>query len=70
MYKNSEGQNVDMSKTVKTTEKVSAVLNAPVLKNVSELTAFLGLINYYGRFMENLSSDSAPMYNLLKDDQM
>lgn len=52
--------------------KTAAVLNAPVPKNVSELRASLGLINYgnYGRFMENLSFHSAPLYNLLKDDQM
>lgn len=55
------GHVIDSKGLHKTTEKVSAVLNAPMPKNVSELRAFLGLVNYYGRFMVNLSSHSGPL---------
>ena len=34
-------------------EKVAAILEAPQPKNVQELRAFLGLINYYGRFIRS-----------------
>lgn len=68
MYKNSEGQNVDMLQIVKIIEKVLVVLNVLVLKNVLEFIVFLGLIDYYGCFMENLLFDFVLMYNFLKDD--
>jgi hypothetical protein len=62
------GHVIDAEGLHKTSKKVEAVLNAPEPKNVSELRAFLGLVNYYGRFMENLATHSAPLYNLLKDN--
>ena len=31
---------------------------APIPKNVQELRSFLGLLNYYGRFIANLIPDS------------
>jgi RNase H-like domain found in reverse transcriptase/Integrase zinc binding domain/Reverse transcriptase (RNA-dependent DNA polymerase) len=34
--------------------------------NVTELRAFLGLVNYYHRFVPNFSSKMAPLYELLK----
>ena len=30
--------------------KLEAISKAPIPKNVSELKAFLGLVNYYGKF--------------------
>ena len=48
-----------------TQDKVQAVLAAPEPKNVTELKAYLGLLNYYGRFLPNLSSTLAPLYQLL-----
>ena len=33
--------------------------------NVSELRVFLGLVNYYRKFMQNLSTLLAPLYALL-----
>ena len=45
--------------------KVTAVLGAPTPKNVSELRSFLGLVNYYGRFLPQLATTLAPLYELL-----
>ena len=36
--------------------KVKAVLEAPSPKNVPELRSFLGLVNYYGKFLPDLAS--------------
>ena len=49
-----------------TDDKVRAVLEAPQPTNVSELKAFLGLVNYYRKFMQNLSTVLTPLYTLLK----
>lgn len=46
--------------------KVEAIANAPKPQNVSQLRAALGLINYYARFIPNMSSLLQPMYALLK----
>ena len=45
--------------------KVRALAQAPRLKNVSELKAFLGLVNYYGKFLPNLSTTLAPLHKFL-----
>jgi hypothetical protein len=44
--------------------KVDAILNAPQLKSVSELKSFLGMINFYAKFVPNLASQMHPLYNL------
>lgn len=47
-------------------KKVEAVLNATPPKNVSQLQSFIGMINYYAKFIPNLSSVLFPLYGLLK----
>ena len=49
-----------------TDEKIIAIKNAPVPKNVSQLKSFLGLINYYSTFLPNLSHALSPLYRLLQ----
>ena len=49
-------------------EKVRAVVEAPEPQNVAQLKAFLGLMNYYAKFIPNLSFILAPLYNLQKKD--
>ncbi|XP_063829223.1 uncharacterized protein LOC135078624 [Ostrinia nubilalis] len=48
------------------TKKIDAVLAAERPQDVSELRAFLGLINYYSKFVRNFSTVVAPLYSLLK----
>ena len=42
-----------------------AIQAAPEPKNVSEFRSYLGMINYYGRFLPKLASRLAPPYQLL-----
>ena len=48
------------------TAKLEAIQNDPAPSNVTELRAYLGLINYYHRYLRNLSSVLAPLHDLLK----
>lgn len=47
-------------------EKTNAIKNAPKPENMQQLRAFLGLINYYGKFIGNLSNTLSPLYRLLQ----
>ena len=46
-------------------DKIAAIKKAPQPKSVTELRSFLGLINYYGKFLPNLSTKLNPLYSLL-----
>lgn len=50
-----------------TEELVKAIRDAPEPQNVEELRAYLGLLNFYGKFIPNLSSKLNKLYNLLRD---
>ena len=52
-----------------TADKVGAIERAPEPKNLKELQAWLGLVNYYAKFMQNLATELAPLYQLLKKEQ-
>ena len=47
-------------------DKVNAIFNAPIPTDVSSLQSFLGLVNFYGRFVQNLSCVLHPLHELLK----
>ena len=49
--------------------KVEALRQAPPPTNVSELRSFLGMLNYYGKFLQNLSTLLHPLNELLKAGQ-
>ena len=59
------GHKIDRHGLHKTTSKTDAVLNAPAPTNVSELKAFLGLINYYRKFLPNLATVLHPLNQLI-----
>ena len=46
-------------------EKISAIQDAPRPKSVKKLRSFLGLVNYYGRFIRDLSTVTYPLNRLL-----
>ena len=48
--------------------KVEAIVGAPAPTNKTELQSFLGLLNYYGKFLPDLSTRLAPLHKMLKKD--
>ncbi|XP_077870287.1 uncharacterized protein LOC144363558 [Saccoglossus kowalevskii] len=49
-----------------TQEKIKAVVEAPKPENVTQVRAFLGLINYYHRFLPDLATVLHPLNRLLE----
>ena len=45
--------------------KLDPILHAPSPTNLKELQSFLGGVNYYGKFIENMASICKPLYRLL-----
>ena len=54
------GHKIDKDGISALPNKVDAIVNAPHPTNVQELRSFLGLLNYYGKFIRNLASSSQP----------
>jgi len=50
-------------------EKVERVLNWPVPRNVKEVQKFLGLANYYRRFIKDFAKIAAPLHVLVRKKQ-
>lgn len=46
--------------------KIDAIRNMPRPQNIQEIRAFVGMINYYGRFIRNLSSILYSLNQLLR----
>ena len=42
-------------------EKIRAISQAPAPANLAQLRSFLGMVNYYCKFLEDLSSTLAPL---------
>ena len=62
------GHKVDAAGIHPVEAKVKAIVEAPAPTNVTELKAYLGLLNYYNRFLPNLSTLLAPLHCLLRRD--
>ncbi|XP_060085398.1 uncharacterized protein K02A2.6-like [Ylistrum balloti] len=62
------GHEIDEKGLHKSADKVKAVVDAPRPENVSQVRSFLGLVNYYHRFIPNLATIIAPLNNLLGND--
>ncbi len=62
------GNRIDQEGMHPVPENVEAIENAPASKNMTELRAFLALLSYYGKLMENLSTVIKPMTELLHKD--
>ena len=59
------GHRIDDKGLHPTDEKVRAIKEAPEPSNRAQLRSFLGLINYYGKFLPNISSTLFPLYQLV-----
>ena len=62
------GHVIDAQGLHKTTEKIQAIVESPKPMNVSQLRSFLGMVNYYRKFLPNLSTKLAPLHALLQKD--
>ena len=59
------GHSIDADRLHPLFEKIEAITNASIPTSITELKAFLGLMNYYGKFIPNMSSLLIPLYQLL-----
>lgn len=50
------------------TDKIEAIDKMKIPENVTELKRFLGMANYYAKFVRNYTNTVAPLYKLLKKD--
>jgi len=49
--------------------KVKGILEWPTLKCVKDVQKFLGLANYYRRFIKNFTSIARPLHDMVKKNQ-
>ena len=63
------GFNVSKDGLKPTKDKVEAIKEAEAPKSLSELRSFIGIVNYYSRFLPNLADKMAPLYALLQKTQ-
>ena len=52
-----------------TEDRIEAIRQAPRPENTNQLRAFLGMVNYHGKFIRNLSSILQPLNQLLQRNQ-
>lgn len=47
--------------------KIKAIVDMPRPKNVQEVRAFIGIINYYNRFIQNVTEILHALYKLMRE---
>lgn len=62
------GFSVDKNGLSKNDDRISNVSSAPVPKDVSQLRAFVGMVNHYSKFIKDFSQKMSPLYRLLQKD--
>lgn len=62
------GHKIDSQGIHPTNEKIECINKAPSPQNLTELKSYLGLLNYYGKFIHMLSAKLKPLYDLCKGD--
>lgn len=62
------GYHLDEKGIHQSEDLTKAILNAPKPENVTQLRSFLGLINFYGKFISNLFTLLHSLYRLLNSD--
>ena len=59
------GHTIDKHGIHPTEDKIAAIKDAPTPRDVSQLRSFLGILNYYNKFLPNLSTTLKPLHSLL-----
>ena len=62
------GHKLDKDGIRPTEKKFDCIQKAPPPRNINELRSYLGILNYYHRFINNLSTELAPLYLLLRNE--
>ena len=60
------GHKINKDGLHKTVDKVEAIINAPRPTNVKQLRSFLGMLNYYHKFLNNIATVINPLNELLQ----
>lgn len=60
------GHEIGQDGLKKSQDKIDAVLKVKIPENVTELRSFLGLVQYYGKFLPNLATEARPLNELLE----
>ncbi|XP_050509696.1 uncharacterized protein K02A2.6-like isoform X1 [Diabrotica virgifera virgifera] len=63
------GHLIDKDGIHPTKEKLRAIVDAPEPRDLTQLRSYLGLINFYSKFVPMLSSQLRPLYKLLERGQ-
>ena len=63
------GHRIKDGKLMMDDSKLKAIQEWDPLTKVSQLRYFLGLVNYYRRFIKGYSARAAPLTNLLKNNK-
>lgn len=58
------GHKIDANGIYPTGEKVKAILEAPQPKNLKQLKSYVGMLNFYNKFIPMLSNKLRPLYRL------
>ncbi|XP_055913225.1 uncharacterized protein K02A2.6-like [Eupeodes corollae] len=62
------GFTIDKNGLRKNDTNIRSVLHAPIPTNVSEVKAFIGMVNFYSKFVPNFAQKMEPFYKLLRKD--
>lgn len=60
------GFTIDKTGLYKNNERIESIINAPIPKNVHELKAFCGMVNYLSIFVDKFADLMVPFYTLLQ----
>lgn len=60
------GHDIDKNGMRKNKDRTKSVLDSPPPTNVSEVRAFLGMVNYHSKFIPNFAKKMKPLYHLLE----
>ena len=62
------GNHIDAMGIHPTKNKVRAISEAPTPANITQLRAFVGLMNYYAKFIPRAAAHMAPLYKLFQKE--
>ena len=63
------GHRIDEEGVHTSNQKVKVIVETPSPRNLQELSSFLGLLNYYTKFLLQLATTLHPLHKLLRTGQ-